>query len=518
VRWALLPVLAGLGLPLLCAAKERAPRWAVAWLAWAALATALAPEPVVAFWGEYSLGTGWLFLAAVAGAYAIGARAGRDAARPIATALLAGCAANAAIAIAAQLTDLTAFGVAPLQGRAAGLYGNPVYLAELLTGGLWIALHRLDRRAGIAAAVLVTAGIELSGSRAALILTVAATVVAVWKVPARRVVIVAVVAGGIALGAAVAAVAPGSSTGTDRVSTVAVADAGIAPRAATWGAGIASLGSRPLWGWGPDGTLAATGPRRNLTVARDEGPDMVFADSHNLVVESAVTTGLVGLALLLAWLTSAAAAARRRHTEGLLGFAALVAGVCLFEPAHVGVTPLAALALGAAGAWAAPRRPWRAVSVAAAVTGTAAAVWLLAGLIALHQADLAGSPTAAQRAARLLPSWGEPDAVVGRLVAFESITHRDPRLLEEAVGWWAAAARRDRTDPAKWDDLGGALEHAGDLPSAAQAYRHALADNPWSARALNGVVRIGTRGGFSVADVSAARAKLALLPRALVLG
>jgi O-antigen ligase len=515
VRWALLPALAGLGLPLLVASKARSARWALAWLAWAGLATALAPQPVVAFWGEYRVGTGLVFLAAVAGAFAIGARAGRDAARPIATGLLIGCTVNAVIAIAAQLSDLTAFGVAPLQGRATGLYGNPVYLAELLTGGLWIALHRLDRRAGAVAAVVIAAAIELSGSRAALALLVAASAVALWKVPVRRAVIVVVVAGGVALGAAVAAVAPGSSTGTDRVSTVAVADTGIAPRTATWEAGIASLARRPLWGWGPGGTLAATGPRRNVTVARDEGPDTVFADAHNVLVESAVTTGIVGLALLMAWVVCAVAAARGRRSEGLLGFAALVAGVSLLEPAHVGVAPLAALALGAAGAWAVPPRPWRALHVVATVTGVAVSAWLLAWLIALHQADLASNPVAAQRAAHRLPAWGEPDAVVGRLLAYESITHRDQRLLDDAIGWWEAAAMRDRADPSRWNDLAAALEHAGDLSPAAVAYRQALADNPWSARALNGVARVGAQGGFTPAEVNAAKARLARLPHAV---
>ncbi|HEX4628960.1 MAG TPA: hypothetical protein VH137_09235, partial [Gemmatimonadales bacterium] len=149
VRWSLLPALAGLGLPVLLATGfgrgdlRRPARWAMAWLAWAALATVLAPQPVIAFWGEYSVGTGLVLLAACAGCWALGARAGASGARPVATALLVGCAVNSAIAVAAQLVDLTVFGVAPLQGRAVGLFGNPVYLAELLCGGLWIALTRL---------------------------------------------------------------------------------------------------------------------------------------------------------------------------------------------------------------------------------------------------------------------------------------------------------------------------------------------------------------------------------------
>ena len=142
------------------------------------------------------------------------------------------------------------------------------------------------------------------------------------------------------------------------------------------------------------------------------------------------------------------------------------------------------------------------------MAGVVATGWLFAGLTALHQADLDGSPVAAQAAGRRLPSWGEPDAVVGRLIAFESITRRDPRLLDDAISWWQSAASRDRADPSRWNDLGGALQQAGRLPEAADAFRHALADNPWSARALHAVVRIGATGRFSASDVAAAQAKL----------
>ena len=527
LRWAMLPALAGLGLPLLVfiarrsrGRAERPARWALAWLGWAAVATALAPQPAVAFWGVYRIGTGLVFLAAVAGCWAIGVQAGPRGARLVASALLAACAANAAVGLAALLVDLSAFGVGPVQGRATGFYGNPVYLAELLCGGLWIALVRLTdaggRRWAIPAAVLVTAGIELSGSRAGLALAVAAGVVAVARSRgAARLLAVTVVAGGIALGAAIGAIAPGSTTGTDRVSTVAVADTGVSNRIETWREGVAALATRPLWGWGPGGTLAANGPRRTLTIAQAEGPEAMFADSHDLVVESAVTTGVVGLVLLLGWIRTAVVGVRRRSSgEGLLGFAALVVAVSLVEPTHVGVTPLAALALGAAAVWAGGGRRVRPVaSISVAVVGLVVTGVLTAGLVGLHNADLAADPAAAIRAGHLLPPWGEPDAVVGQLIAFQAITQRDEARLDVAIGWWSAAADRDRVDPSRWNDLAGALEHAGRLDGAAAAYGRALADNPWSARALAGVVRMGPRGGISPTAVAAARAKLAALAR-----
>ena len=101
-------------------------------------------------------------------------------------------------------------------------------------------------------------------------------------------------------------------------------------------------------------------------------------------------------------------------------------------------------------------------------------------------------------------------ADVGRLIAFQGIAGQDPSKLDTAMRWWAAAAARDPADPGRWDDLGGALEHAGRLGAAAGAYERALRDNPWSARAYSGLVRLGPPT-VPPATVAAARAKLALL-------
>ena len=369
LRWALLPAVAGGGLAALVAVATRPgaartpARWALGWLAWAALATLLAPSPATAVWGEYQIGTGLIFLLALGGAWAIGTRAGREGSRLIAGALLAGCTINAVLAVAEQMVDLRAFGVEVYAGRSAGLYGNPVYLAELLAGGLWLAVWRLARPGSgagrgrwgpAAAAIVIAAGIELSGSRAALLLALVAALVAAASARGRwRVCVLAAVGAGIAAGAFVGAVAPGSTTSTDRVTGVAEATDGYQPRIATWEAGIGALGPRVLWGFGPSGVLAATGSRRTLAVATSEGPDTLFGDAHDFAVESAVTTGVVGLALLAIWLWGAVGLARRTRPRqwgyGLLGFAGMVAGVSLVEPLHVGVTPLALLALGAAG-------------------------------------------------------------------------------------------------------------------------------------------------------------------------
>ena len=135
----------------------------------------------------------------------------------------------------------------------------------------------------------------------------------------------------------------------------------------------------------------------------------------------------------------------------------------------------------------------------------------MAGLAALHAADVAGDPAAAAGATRRLPPWGEPAAVTGRLVAFQGISRHDDGGLADARRWWSIAARRDPADPSRWNDLGDARGRAGDAAGAAAAYRLALADNPWSARALRGLLRVGSAGGVTGPDGDRARARLHLL-------
>jgi len=623
LRWALLPALAGIGIPALLhqagreadgRGLERPARWALAWCMWATVATLLAPRPSFALWGEYRVGTGLVFALALAGAWAIGARGGRTGARWIANSILAGCVVNALLAVAEQLVDLSAFGVSPYQGRSAGLYGNPVYLAELLCGGLWLALARVTgpavatpspltaagrsvdgsgtagapalgrwvRRStgatptgrSVGAAIggaVIAAGIQLSGSRAALVVAVAAgAVAAIRSRGPRRLLVIAAVGSGLALGVLVATVAGGATTGTDRVG--ASGTSGYAARTESWKGGLSSLAQRPLWGWGPGGFLAAAGPRRSLAIARDQGPNGMFADAHDAVVEVAVTTGVVGLALAVAWGWTAVACCRRRSGlgaesltgddhRGLLGFAGLVMAVTLVEPLHPGVTPLALLALGAAGALgrsgggdrldppadatggrvgpldppadapdpraqtagagATVHRParrrgfpalaGRAVVALSMTIGLVTTAWLTVGLVDLHQAEQAGDPAAAVVAARRLPPLGEPDAVVAALVAFDGISHRDNAELARSRAWLLAAARRDPADPLRWNNLGDARAHAGEWSGAVGAYRSALADDPWSLRAMQGLLRVGSRGDLDPGTLDRLRTRLALM-------
>ena len=187
----------------------------------------------------------------------------------------------------------------------------------------------------------------------------------------------------------------------------------------------------PLLGTGPGQFRAATSRLRTVAIARAETPDRLYVDAHNLVVEFATTTGLLGLAALLAWLLLAS----RRASGPLLGFALAVLAAHLLEPQSVRTTPMALLALGAAGptlAIAPLRRVGRAATAMLAALALAGGARLLAGDFHLKFAQ--------DEVARRLGDGD--DCEHRRSVRFLQIgsTHRGGDRLRS--GWSAAIRRR----------------------------------------------------------------------------
>ena len=484
----------------LASAQRRAALLALTFGAWAGAATLAAPDHNVAFWGRYSIGTGLVFVLALVGAWMLGAALRPGAIGLIEQVLLVACLANAAVAVLQNSTDLSSFGLATYAGRSAGLYGNPVYLAELLAGGLWLAVCRLERdrpARGALAVVVIATGVAASGSRYGLGLAVVAGALAWLRLSRRRAAMAGVlIAVGLGLGTLLGAASAGG-TGTTSVARVEAAPAsGVRPRLETWRAGLTAFGERPVLGWGPSGWLAATSPHRTLALARNEGPDRLFADAHDLVLEYAVTTGLPGLVLLLAWV---AVATRRRWREPLLGFSLFVLALNLLEPMHVGVTPVAFLALGAAGVSAGPahaaRLAWRAAGALLTVAALGVSVAVGTGFYELRRGQLENRASEARRGVAALPGWSQPAEVVACLETFADISNGQRGPGPSALAWFTTAAQRDQSDPAPWNDLGDARRSAGDLAGATNAYTHALRRDPWSVRAAIGLAGVDERLG-----------------------
>jgi tetratricopeptide (TPR) repeat protein len=230
-------------------------------------------------------------------------------------------------------------------------------------------------------------------------------------------------------------------------------------------------------------------------MARDDGPDRLYVDAHNLVVEYGVTTGLPGLVLLLTWVALAVRRAGWRNP--LAGFALLVLAMHLVEPQNVGLTPLAFLALGAAAPLAIAPRPVVPLALRGLLAGAGVilAGALLLGAYHLEQARLDFGLGDARQARQLLPPWPEVRDQTARIYTFQAKTERDPALVAIAEQWRRAVVAADPDDPTGWNDLAEAELGAAHTDAAAQHFREALKRNPWSARAMNGLGRIEMTDG-----------------------
>lgn len=469
-----------------------------AFVAWAALATAAANEPAQAFWGIFGLGTGLVFVLALASMYLIGRAAGRDS-RLVQQGLLVAVLANATVAIAQAIFDLSRMNYELFDGRATGLLGNPVFLGGLLSGGFWLAV-RYEFRHWWASAVTATAvasGINLSGSRIALLALVLAVMGATTV--GRRT--FATAAAAAVTGVAIASIIVSTSgtrgadrgvAGLDRIGS----SSGVSARSETWSYSWDAFLERPIAGAGPGRFKAATMPHRTLDFIMAEGPDAYFADAHNFLVEYAVTTGGVGLVLLVTW--GVLAFRRANLRSPLSGFAALVLFTTAAEPQNAGVTPLVLLALGTAasgGIWQERRRWTSAVVAVSALGGGVTAAVIAVGLWSLNEARLDFDLSAARRADALLPPWSVAPEQVARVFLLRSLERRDPALKLRTLEYRRKAAADDPEDPGPMVVLAD-FEIQLDRKEEAKAHLdQALQLDRWRTHALNARGRLAAEDG-----------------------
>ncbi|MDP9441592.1 MAG: O-antigen ligase family protein, partial [Actinomycetota bacterium] len=411
---------------------------------------------------------------------------------------LAGVGANAVVGIVQWSGLLDVFPFELTDGRSSGLLGNPLHLGSLCAAALiLLAVDRaLPGRWAYPAAALFGIGVAFSGSRSALALVGVGVLAAALR---RSWGAMALVTTGLLVGLTAGAVwnAPGSAGGSAAARAVAHGGS-IEARTATWATALRILGDDPLTGAGPGRFRAATTAHRPLAVARAEGPDRLFVDAHNIVVEYMTTTGLPGAALLLVALFLAF---RGAADAGWLGCALVLVAAHLTAPQSVVTTPVFFLALGLAQ----PRRPstlpvgrlHRASAAMACGVGMAAGAVLLRGDFLLNEARLDVELADARAAERLLPPWPEPARRMAIAYAFRAQSGGGPADERRAIRWFEIAARRSPDDPAGWSDLADRHLQNADLPAAESAYRRALRANQYSTRALNGLARTLLAGGRS---------------------
>lgn len=330
---------------LLLRRRDRPSLWLAAFLSWSLLSALLASAPIQALVPQLGSDNGWILIAASACWYTLGRRLDGRAARAVSLALVIGMLANVLLSLVQALSDGRGTELLDFtHGRSMGFFGNPVYLGGFLCGSLVlvaVATHRTERREWWIGAVLVavaSAGINLSGSRVALVGGVVVTVLSLHRGRRRRaLVILAAIVVGLVASWGVIPASGGARVGDD-------ASGGFTPRIETWKAGAEALTERPIFGWGPGRWLEATAPRTTLEQATTESANSVYDNAHNVVMEQLVTTGIVGLLLLAGFVWQLLRTAR----GPCAWFAVGVAVTWMLEPNHIGTTTLAFLALGVA--------------------------------------------------------------------------------------------------------------------------------------------------------------------------
>jgi hypothetical protein len=247
----------------------------------------------------------------------------------------------------------------------------------------------------------------------------------------------------------------------------------------------------------------------------------VLTDGHDIFVEVAVTTGLLGLGCFLVWLFGAA---RMATCCSFLGFAAAMVAVELVEPLNLAILPLAFLALGAATAvpWRpagvsdgtirqlgdqqtvqvhGPQSNLRGVAAYARITTIVAlalalflGVTMVTGDAYMFRGTNSGSgrpfnAAYAEDANRLLPYWPDPALELAQIEAFDSLNRAStaPTDLAEARRWTAVAVSRDSDNPQLWTLLAGADVETKAYGLARVEYQRALSCDKRFTQALQGL-------------------------------
>lgn len=517
-RYAVMLMVAAVGLILLFLPSDRrgSPAvWGARGFALVALLAAVVSQnPLLSLAGRWNQGTGALFLASLAGAWAIGVRLNSSDRALLKWALAAGVAASAAAAILSVAFDLSRFGLETLFGRAMGYLGNPVHLGPLCAAGVTLVVSRGIRPwVPLLAGLPIGATLVLAGSPAGLALV---AIPLAWAVVRRRWLIALLAAGGLLMGGVAAPLLsrqggtpppPETAGAPDLDSPEAPASGAfrgrdLTPRLGTWKAGAIALTERPLLGHGPGLYGEATLRHRSLDVVQGD-PGRLYNDAHNWVVEISVGTGLLGVLLLAVWLASAALSAR-----GPLALYALILGIgYLYQPLFIATLIPAMFALGAAGfrtpaapALAHPTPVSRWLPLGALAAATVVGGFFLYGMFALNQARLDLDLKRAHQATDLLLPWAEPWNRVALIHQFAFVTG-DRTAGPLALLALEHSVEREPRNPRVWVLTGDvALSHSK-VEVARVAYLEALELDPFSVPALRGLTRLEAGTG----DLAAAR-------------
>ncbi len=475
---------------------DSAARVAAALCAWIVLSASLSGQAIVSLLGVFGRESSALILA--------GSVLGWGAAREIGSAgrerferlLLWGLLANAFVGLAQVVFNIESGSFQLYGGRATGLLVSHVAFGACMAGGAALVAARpgshRDRRA-LALIALFAAMANLSGSRLALLVGFLATAgVFVTRRPRRDAVApVLTYVMGAGLSVLAATFVLGGESATERAAT-----AGSAGRLEAWGYGLRATLDRPLLGWGPGRFRAAVQGRFSAEFTGTHAGNeltQIWWDAHNIVVNTAATLGVVGLALAVVF----GFLVVRRARGPLAWFAGIVATSWLLQPAGLATLPLVLFSLGAASIRpACPLSSDDSVASESTARAEATRLALLFGValsLLVVLADVQVKAAVESRSADSLAAAADRvpwDPVVADLAAEAQVAYGSgPGAIEAAILWEQAAIDREPDRPYYRNRLAQLQLAAGQTATARRTLDSALALQPWNTRswALLGV-------------------------------
>ena len=324
---------------------------ALLWTGILFLASAFGIDPIVSLAGPDNLGTGLLLLGPCAVLLVCGTGVPEGLARRLPLWIMMTALPIALLTIVYRLVPDTLFALVPTISFEGATLGHPVVVSGICAAGVAAAVGVQVKRPTlfVLAMLILGSGLAVSTKRVGLLAVAVALLVALWKTrpPGKRVAMVVVpILAALVLWTGLGAVAgpEANLSGAERIFS-AEPDYSVRSRLLAWQALSRAVAERPALGWGPGMTLDA-----HVTTATTDELAERYADAHNLFIESAVTSGLLGLAALLAltlvllrraWLAP-------RDYGWASGVAAGLLVYHLVQPMGLALTPMLALIAGVA--------------------------------------------------------------------------------------------------------------------------------------------------------------------------
>ncbi len=339
------------------------------WIAVVGAATVAGVDPGMSIIGAVNHGTGLITLAACASLVVLGPNIPPDAVSRMGRWLVGTGLVVAAVAVGFRVApDAFDRVVRDLSFRGSTA-GNPVFAAAFLAACIPAAVgSKATGRRLVAVLAVLALGFAANGERSSLLLPLLAPAACLWPMRADRArvflagaTLVVVVSGWVLL---VAPLLPSASHEVSETARQFDTLTGERQRLAVYTADLRGFTRRPVLGWGPTNTWSAF-----LSSATPEEIDTAgrgWAEAHNIVLESLVTTGLAGTAAFV-WLVLRIAPRMARPSWGVrwaAGGALTLVVFHLYEPFSLTVTPLMFLLAGVS-VRAPPATPGRGTSAGA---------------------------------------------------------------------------------------------------------------------------------------------------------